>query len=264
MSEYWIHEDGGVDFADGDVGDYNHEGVVIRQLQSQIINAVNRVCDPADKRGRSFYGEEDDWDEWKQAVAESWAKELIEKDPQRQEKIEKVLDYDPDKLLMGALKAAGIKKNEWSVAEGSGDARNYAMATWGWKTYRDGNVETWRLTRQDLKAIMDGLSDISNEDGWSEKKFQKYRYSINVIPTGKHFYLTIAQMEKWLTSPSAAVTTQDSTEEELMNKAASQGTRQQALDLMHPHYRNRPGVNPFGDSVMPSFEDFLVELKQVR
>lgn len=246
MSEYWIEEDGSVQFSDGDVGDYNHEGIVISILQTNIIEKVYRVCDPKNKYKRRF-DSDSDWDEWQAAVVKSWADKLISRNIKQKEKIEKLLENNPDVLLMNALKEAGVKKIDWQTANEIGDARDYAMQNWGWKTYRDGNVDTWRLTKKDMQAIIDGLDEISNSEGWSEREFQKYEFSINVFSTGKHFYLKIPQMEKWLINPTASIT-QDSTEEKLMNQAAKQGSRQQDLDLIHPVYKNRPGVNPFGDS----------------
>ncbi len=256
MSEYWIHEDGGVDFADGDVGDYNHEGVVITHLQGQIIEAVYRVCHPQKKWSGGYFDADSDWDEWKQAVAVAYAEVWAKKEPNLADRIQRQLEYDPEKILNRALKEAGVKKAEWDTANGIGDARDYAMERWGWKTYRDGNVDTWRLTKNDLKAIIEGLSNIAFESGWSEKRTNRTRFTINVFSTKKHFYMSIPQMEKWLTNPSASVTN-DTPEADIMTKAAIQGSRQQDLDLMHPHYRNRPGVNPFGDSVLHSFKAFI-------
>jgi hypothetical protein len=37
---------------------------------------------------------------------------------------------------------------------------------------------------------------------------------------------------------------------------ASKQVRQLDLDMMHPAYK-RPGVNPFGDSVLPTFQSWL-------
>lgn len=248
MSEYWIREDGDVDYADGDVGDYNHEGIVIRDVQSQIIDKLSHL-DIKNRHGYDF-DSESDWDEFKNAAAIAYANELIQKNPAKKQNIEDAVHHDPEKFLMAALKQAGVTKTEWQTANGMNDARDFAMERWGWKTYRDGNVDTWRLTRKDMQAIIAGLESISDQDGWSEKKFRRYRFTINVFSNKKYFYLTIDQMEKWVKTPSANIV-QDEPHDQI------QPNQDQALSAVHPHYRNRPGVNPFGDSVLHSFKMFI-------
>jgi len=39
--EWWIHEDGFADYADGDIGDKTHEGIVMDVLQSNIMGEFN-------------------------------------------------------------------------------------------------------------------------------------------------------------------------------------------------------------------------------
>jgi hypothetical protein len=257
--EFWIHEDGSTDFADGDVGDYNHEGIVVRDVQRQVIDACESKFDIEDKRGSRFsnFDEYVDWDGFKSGLANAYAKELIEKYPEKREKIEEELENDPDRYMMAALKRAGIKKAEWDVANGMGDARDYAMEKWGWKTYRDGHIDTWRITRSDLQAIIRGIEDIADDNGWSDKRLARMSFTITVFSNRKQFNLTFEQMERWLASPSSAVPpTQQGHTYDYLTPQADKQIRDMEIQKMHPAY-NRPGVNPFGDSVISSFRNFL-------
>jgi hypothetical protein len=257
--EYWIREDGGVDFADGDIGDRNHEGIVIDTLQRQIVDTLQGSLG---FKNNFDHGEYVDWDGFKEAAAEAYYKELLQSKPQFQEKYEKLYEEDPNKFLMAAIKKAGVKKPEWDTAEGVGDARDYAMEKWAWKTYRDGNVDTWNLKRSDVEAIIGGLDEISNELGWSEKKFLKFRFTITVFTNKKHFYVTVEQLQNWLKKPAGAPLdsgTHENPDDKVFKQAANAQTH---LGYMHPHYINRPGVNPFGDCVMSSFKSFMEMVAQ--
>jgi hypothetical protein len=249
MSEYWIQDGGDVDYADGDIGDMNHEAIVIRTVQGRIIDTASSKYHLRNNHG-GYFDADSQWDEFQNALAMEFAKEMIEAKPANQKKIEKSVHYDPEPFFKAALKQCGVKQPEYDVANGVGDARDYAMERWGWKTYRNGNVDTWRLTRKDMQDIIKGLDAISDADGWSEKKFKKYRFTINVFSTKKHFYLTVEQMEKWISNPTATIAQDSATDIYGANQDL-------AKSLMHPHYHNRPGVNPFGDSVLYSFKAFL-------
>ena len=246
MSEYWIEEDGDVQFADGDIGDLNHEGVVIDRVRSEIIEKTSSHFRGSGK----YFDSGSDWDEFKDALANAYAKEFIQKNPKKRASVEKSLNYDPEKFTLAALKESGVTKQEWETAEGNNDARDYAMERWGWKTYRNGNVDTWRCTRKDMSAIIDGLESISEQDGWSDKKFKKYKFTINIFSTKKFFNLTIEQMKKWINNPTAQIT-QDEPQD------IYKPSEDLAKQFSHPYYHNRPGVNPYGDSVLYSFKAFL-------
>lgn len=249
MSEYWIYPGGHVDFADGDVGDYNHEGIVIRDVQSQIIDKCESVFDVRNKHGRGFTDSDYiDWDEFKYALAESYANELIEKNPANQKKIEQQLDNDSDKFLFAALKQCGIKKYEWSVAEGTSDARNYAMERWRWKTYRSGSIDTWFFKPEDLKDIIQGVEEIAYHEGWSDKKLNNMSFSINVFSSRKHFFLSYNQLK----NPKPKSQISNPIKNNLINFNTNQAIQQVKnidLDNIHPAYK-RPGVNPLGDHTL--------------
>ena len=76
------------------------------------------------------------------------------------------------------------------MAEGYGDAREYAMKHWGWKRVVDNNVETWTLTPQDMQMIASGYGDIDDE---LEDNTEIYIY---VYSTGQHHEATLGALEQ--------------------------------------------------------------------
>ena len=188
MSEYWIKQDGGVEFADGDIGDWNHEAIVINILQKDIISKCDQF-NVRDKRGRPFDESEYlDWDGFQNSLAVAFAKNYIEQYPNKRKTVKLQLENDPDVLIQMDYRRCGVTKAELIGLQS--DARDYAMQYWGWKTYRNENIDTWRLTRADLQAIVYGLGEIAEQEGWSDKKLNRSSFSINIFSNKKHFTLS--------------------------------------------------------------------------
>lgn len=169
--EWWII-DGAAVFADSDVGDRGHEGYVIDQIQRKY------VYNEFDK------GEYVDWRGFKKELAMEAFEEQYGKRPTEQY-CQKYADKMED-LYLNKLKEMGMSDEEYLIAEGSGNAREYGMQHLGWKRVAGNNIETYTLTSDDLKEIADGLYDIDNDlDEDSEKLF-----NISVVST-KAFYTDI-------------------------------------------------------------------------
>jgi len=65
----------------------------------------------------------------------------------------------PEDFAWEALKDEGMTLEEYKMAEGQGDARAFAIKNWGWKRLEGLNVETWNITPQDIKVIVNGIYD---------------------------------------------------------------------------------------------------------
>ena len=143
--EWWII-DGRSSFADGDIGEMNHEAYVINYVASKYA-----------------YDEfiHDDWVDWdgfkKKLAKEEYDKELTDNEWKKYQKI-----IDVNKLAKNALTELGMTEQEINIVEGREDAREYGIEL-GWKRIRGNNIETWNLTENDLKQIADGIYDIENE-----------------------------------------------------------------------------------------------------
>lgn len=249
MSEYWIREDGYVDFADGDIGDRNHESVVIDQVQSSIVDRCKQLFNSVTSVD---YDGGIDWEGFKEEVIAAYVEELTAANPARAAWYEEMMENEPERVLLAALRKAGIKRNEWTVANGQSDARDYAMLHWGWKTYRDGYIDTWRFTRKDVQAIIMGIEEIADDSGWSDRKLARESFGITVFSSNRRFNLTLAQMKRWLERPTGAL---PSPQFDYLTSQATKQVRDIDLQGIHPAYK-RPGVNPFGDSVL-SFQAFV-------
>jgi len=105
--------------------------------------------------------------------------------PEQQHSLQIQFDDNPEEFLFEELREKGISDEDYSIAEGFGDAREYAMKKWGWKRVEGNNIETWTLTPEDLQIISSGLWDAYDEEA-ETSTFNIYVYgtkkSYNNIP----------------------------------------------------------------------------------
>jgi len=258
--EYWIQQDGNVEFADGDIGDYTHEGIVIDWITKQIVEKCESTFDVKktqyDGRQKPFSDEEHvDLREFEEALLLAYQQNLVNQHPIKKTNIEQAFDENPDKYLQQALKQSGVGQREWNVVSGHEDARNYAMQKWGWKTYRDGHIDTWFWRKPDLAAIVEGIENIAHESGWSDKKLNKQSFTINIFSNQKSFTTSFATLKN---PPTTQQNYLQKTNIDYLTPQANKQMRDMEIGNMHPAYR-RPGVNPIGDCTQHTFKNFFTE-----
>lgn len=161
--EYWITDDGSVMFADGDIGDYNHEAHVIQTLQAQFAPDEFNL------------GEYVDWEAFQKALVAEAQTEL-----QPGQQLE-----DPADIIYNKLKERGMNDEQINIANGHGDARLFAMKNWGWKRMQGTNIETNTLAPQDISAIQSGVGEVLESEGIDEG--QEPTFSIFVMANGLWF-----------------------------------------------------------------------------
>lgn len=212
--EWWIDEDGQSVYADGDIGDMNHEGLVIQRV----------LCSLADKMGVYDY-DDGDWD----YIRDKVTKKYLEDHPELEDQ-----EIDTDKLFMMLLMINGVDTEIISLAQGNGDARQYAAENWGWKHVNDDSVNTWTLTPDDADIILSGLWDIHGELEPDDE------FEIYVHTTEESYTLTIAQLEH-MANGSTQILRQNLLNFDLANQAALAYGIFHDKHEMHPCYKNRIG-----------------------
>lgn len=197
--EYWIDDSGRAEYADGDVGDKNHETIVEEGLAATFLSAMDIEVD-GEMIGR-LQDYEKEIRAWclEQGGVEEDPEGYDPEDPNDAEWLAKnaealeLIDQDPIEFARDLVKAMIGKRfpdkgqfdYAWAVACGSGvhDARVYAMQYDGWKRVARHEIETWTLTAHDLKVIADGLSDAA--DG--EELEPDETFNIEVRSTKKYY-----------------------------------------------------------------------------
>lgn len=122
--EYWFI-DGHVEFADGDIGEMNHDGHVMEYL----LSSHNMNYTEFDRLQHCDY------------PLPNGSKDLFVE-----------------------MKKRGFKQKEVQLLCGTGNLTEYALQFLGWKRVEHKRIETWTLTYGDWQSIMQGLNDIAQED----------------------------------------------------------------------------------------------------
>ncbi len=239
--EYWIDDSGDLMYADGDIGDYNHESYVIDLMRSRLT----------DNFSINVNIEFEDWDEIKTKIVT----DILEDEGYDEDKIddffEKTNDLDP--IITKYLTNQGEKNAEEivDIANGNGDPRMYAIEHWGWKRVAGNNIETWTLTYNDMDIIASGIDEILQQEGIDDDVSDDDIDLYISTYSGPSRDMTLAELKnKGIKLQSKDV------EYDRLSKAATLQGRQQDITSLHPYYQKR--TFPLGDSVkLPSFNLWL-------
>ena len=153
-------------------------------------------------------------------------------------------------------------EERFSIANGRGDAREYAIEKWGWKRVAGNNIESRSLTSKDMQAIARGIGEID------EMMADDAVFSISIYGN-QHYDVTLAELEAGrLNSQDSEVeqnyvqqTTQGLEQKrrqqqkwlDVQRDAASKQVRDVDIKNMHPYYQNKP----LGDCNLNSFQRWM-------
>lgn len=155
MRGEWWFQDGQAVFADGDVGDMNHEAYVIDALKRQLLDALgvdysryDQIPDLGDSHIRD---------------------EIFDniKDELTPEELEEWQNNEFNDVIISYLKRQENKDVREVIYYIRGhdnkgknvDPREYALIHWGWQRVKGNVIQTQTLTSKDLNNIVNGLND---------------------------------------------------------------------------------------------------------
>ena len=159
--EWWII-DGDVMFADGDVGEVNHEGMVVDHIKRQYAD------------DRFDRGEYVDWDAFEASLL---AQKVIDAGLD----LASLDDRSKYNLILEALTELGMTQDEISIVRESHsniDPRDWGLKHLGWKRVKGRSVDTWTLTAGDLASIARGLGE-----AYADVEEPELVFDINVVST---------------------------------------------------------------------------------
>ena len=163
QGEWWIDGTGEVEYADGDIGDSNHESAVISYLSHEILSYFGIEVDEAGYL-----------DEYIEKIRQSLlsSNRLSQKDLTRWYENKKNIPLIIiEKLIEDRVyNTPEQTKEAVSIAFGNSSigGRNYAMKYLRWKimvtTQEDIMIQTWFLKMEDLVTVVRGIWEIMVED----------------------------------------------------------------------------------------------------
>ena len=171
--EYWIDESGYAMYADGDIGDANHELLALERLLREVLSYFD-IDEP----------EEINLD----SALDTYFDQIYQHmEPDLSDEQKELWKNDRIAVIMDYLETKGMSyvKDAISAVYGKTDPREYALKHWGWKRVHGNNIETWTLTPEDMQNIVRGLDDSGELDEGEEGDLEEL--NIEVRSTGKFY-----------------------------------------------------------------------------
>jgi hypothetical protein len=175
--EWWI-VDGRAQYADGDVGDYNHEAMAIEA--AQMILKDEMLKDPVLQQAANIiFGEQGNYDSWDPIATRSYLLDWADGAMSNGE----LTEDEADDIYAAIANRTGVDRETIDVAMGGDheDARNFAMKKWGWKRLAGKTVEMWTMTPGDTKDLAEGIWDAYDDEA------ELVRYEIYVHGNNTHY-----------------------------------------------------------------------------
>jgi hypothetical protein len=241
--EYWFDESGSTMYADGDIGDMNHEAHVIQQCIGSLASEFNIYVDEPYLENDSPLEQE--------IIHKIIDESDIDEDHSEYENSIRQITEHPAQAMIDYLVKTNNKTEEDAsdlvlTAYGSmKDAREYAIKKWNWARVQGDSIECNKLDSTTLKNIAAGINNALSEEGLTEEHSEnlevldKHPYTISTY-TGKRYEITLEDMEM------GNVSGLEQSDLEIKNSAATQQLRQQDIKDM-PEFYQKKGV--IGDSV---------------
>jgi hypothetical protein len=227
--EYWFDENGNAQYADGDVGDMNHEAHVIARCGYQVANYF----------GLDEFDENAIINEISDEVGDEWGD--IENDP-----ADAIIKYLVTFFKMPEDKASELVLTAYGSTN---DARDYAIKNWNWIRVHGTNIEVNKLNAQTLKKVAEGIGDALEQEGnmYEDDSYEragKVEYIISTY-TGKRYTITLDNMEAGSVS---------GLEEDVPVKVSAATKQVRDMDVAQmPDYYRKKGI--IGDS--SEFDQFI-------
>lgn len=159
--EWWI-TDTHTHYADGDVGEYNHEILAVSEITSEILNIFD--IESYDEVS-GFLNQSEYEDEIKKYLRNEYFGDLSKLSEDEYEEYQNwEYEFDLDDEIIKYVKNNELNipdiEEKLEYAMDRKDSREYALKFLGWKRVHGNWIETWTLTESDLKQIVNGLYDI--------------------------------------------------------------------------------------------------------
>lgn len=265
--EYWFDEHGDSMYADGDIGDMNHEAYVIQRCIGELAGEFNVHRDDDYLESGSSLEEEimeevfddvfgDVLKRHKDKILYRKEYGIVERDSRYKKFAEKLnnivntlLDDPAIAITKSLVEHHNMTQEDANdlvlTAYGStNDARDYAIKKWNWARVHGDSIECNKLDSTTLKNIASGINNALSEEGLTDEYsdnlevLDKHPYTISTY-TGKRYEITLEDME------NGNISGLEQSDLETKNSAATQQVKQMDISNM-PDYYKRKGV--IGDS----------------
>jgi hypothetical protein len=179
--EYWI-QDGRVDFADGDVGEQNHEMIALNSIASEHIDGLEEYARELGVDEAELGGIDDEPSQAAYHLLQATHYALLER------------GVDSVKVAEWIIKRLGINMEVYKMLGGGGDPRLYVIRNEGWIAVRSNNIELYGYDANKKRQLSRGLEDILDEEG-IEDSDEHIEFSVYDHKTRRSFDATLEDIK---------------------------------------------------------------------
>lgn len=179
--EYWI-QGGQVDFADGDVGDQNHEMVALNSVAADHLDSMMDYATELNINTEELGRVDDEPSQAAYHLINSIYHTLLER------------GVDAVKISEWIIKRLGINMEVYRLLGGGGDARLYVMKHDGWIAVRSNNIELFGYDANKKRQLSSGIEEILDQEG-IEDPDEEIEFSVYDHKTNRSFDATLADIK---------------------------------------------------------------------
>ena len=222
--EYWIEDDNQLTFADGDVGEYHHEGVALRAAQQKVSDALGLDDDEIESEG--FV-----------PVVEAHLDENLpgwNSDPRFKlnnvsRGIQRLCEQDNRELSMMEINTA---------CEMVKDAREVAVKEWGWVSVRQNHITLWDVSPERLDKVHRAMGEAFFEEGidLTAEMEAGVNLEVFIVSTQKSIFTSLADLKERSATLLPEIPSLEAAGKIAFNQLATMDK-----DRQHPSYRRKLG-----------------------
>jgi hypothetical protein len=181
--EYWYDGDM-LHYADGDIGDQNHEGIAVEHVVSMYVDEIAELAEELELDFEGISNYDQVYTEDVYSLIQSISEKLQES----------MSEQEADKYIMNQI---GADEETYLILLGFGDPRLYAMKRLNWIAVRSNNVEVYGYDIQKQKEVADALNEIMDvEHGGQQVDPQQVEVSLYDHKTNRGWYASLAELSE--------------------------------------------------------------------
>lgn len=178
QGEYWIDNNGHVQYADGDIGDQNHEGLAIHHVANEFISNIISLAEELEVKHNL-----DEYETNPDEIAEL---------------LHELEAHTTREYIQNYIKANNAA---YEILKGKGDAVGYCIKYEGWMAVRSMNIQLYGFDNQKRHALFNGLQEILEQEGVEEGNDDQLEFAMHDLKSMRSSYITLQDLENQTPRP---------------------------------------------------------------